>query len=309
MAHRIRWMRLALYVLWLMLPLMFGYILGAGALAIRARQQIEVEIAGQATSLPLHIRQLQQTRSQMADATFFPEMDDDQRAQALKRYDGTIAYLQGLLNSPETIDLPAWRTTLEAIVMPLARSSSASIVTASGGGRAYPAPIELPFMLLAPTSWPPKRFDDSIIVVFWLLFGGAMFVTMPLSLFLLPISLRRAKVRPAHLIRIAMYSTVIPVAAVIGGVLIGLAGMMTAALMEMSAVGLAGYVAIRYLPWLLVALWWHAATSRYLKIPHAWFTIAVLTLLCLLVQLSAVSLCSSELAVDMLEMLVPFLRF
>jgi hypothetical protein len=83
----------------------------------------------------------------------------------------------------------------------------------------------------------------------------------------LPITRRRCKVRWAHIVRVTLYGFVL--------VLPGLAFSLPAVPMTMSRTGAGDLVAflataaLGAIPFMEVA-WWTAATSRYLRMPHAW---------------------------------------
>jgi hypothetical protein len=122
-----------------------------------------------------------------------------------------------------------------------------------------------------------------------------MTAMLPLCFVLMPLSMRKAKVRWAHIARVAIYSLFIPVLCVwiTASALSAAAVFSVDSLLELYAWG------VKYLPWLALALWWMAATGRYLKIPHAWLTIAMLTLMCLLILLGITSLIDLHLAWEM----------
>jgi hypothetical protein len=88
-----------------------------------------------------------------------------------------------------------------------------------------------------------------------------------LSFAALPFTRRRCKVRWSHLVRVTLYGYVLGVPAL----LLSLAAM-PMAVAEMRAGALVeplAAVAWGALPFMAVA-WWAAATSRYLRMPHAW---------------------------------------
>ena len=102
-----------------------------------------------------------------------------------------------------------------------------------------------------------------------------MTLMLPLCFVLMPLSMRRAKVRWAHIVRVTIYSLFIPLLCV------WVTAAVFSAHVALSMEGLMELYtwAARYVPWLAMALWWTAATGRYLRIPHAWLTIGLLTLI------------------------------
>jgi len=105
-------------------------------------------------------------------------------------------------------------------------------------------------------------------------------------------------VRWSHVIRVTIYSLFIPLLMVWLSIVV-----IVLAVFVQSEGALEMYrSAVRIVPWLALALWWHAATSRYLKIPHAWLTIGMLTLLCLLGLLGVTAAISQQLAWEMLDL-------
>jgi len=311
MSNPIRWPRLFAYLLLMTLPLLMVYVVVMGSLALAARQAVQQEIMARTTSLPIHIRNYQRMRAQWAKRIETGEMDfpGQYNERNLQMIDAEIATMQGLLANPESIDLPAWRTTIEAIITPWLSWSQASIVSPNGVTRAYPAPIEIPQLALE--AWDrlvggqgrtDSWYQSLNFIGTWLLWGAAMSVSLPLSFLLLPFTLREAKIRHVHLVRIFIYSLAIPLACTI---LIPTLITLMVFVIESRPLFEISMKAVPYATWLPVAVWWHAAASRYLRIRHAWFVIASLTLMCLLLQLAIVASFSFRAAWIMQEALFP----
>lgn len=116
---------------------------------------------------------------------------------------------------------------------------------------------------------------------FWLV---VLAIGLPLSLVLLPVSLRRAKVRWAHIGRVFLYSLALPLLLLQATVAVWL----TAAI---------GWPAERIddemwmlptmfaLPVMLMCWWW-AAIKHYLRLPHALAVVVVHAVLCVLVAVA-----------------------
>ncbi|MHC4127342.1 MAG: hypothetical protein ACYS1E_01790 [Planctomycetota bacterium] len=116
------------------------------------------------------------------------------------------------------------------------------------------------------TPWEAFRYlwYHACLVVLLVL---AMHACCGLSFAALPFTRRRCKVRWSHLVRVTLYGYVLGVPAL----LLSLAAM-PMAVAEMRAGALVeplAAVAWGALPFMAVA-WWAAATSRYLRMPHAW---------------------------------------
>jgi hypothetical protein len=85
---------------------------------------------------------------------------------------------------------------------------------------------------------------------------------------LLPVSRRRAKVNWSHIIRVTSYGFALVIPAI-------MATMLSAGLtLGMNRGGGEWLVAIAAACWLalpiMLVIWWSTATSRYLRMPHAW---------------------------------------
>jgi len=115
---------------------------------------------------------------------------------------------------------------------------------------------------------------------------SALIVAFPLSLVLLPVSRRRAKVRWRHIARVSLYSVFAPWttlglthAAWAASILSGWPRLDEEALIAISGAGTP----------VLLFCWWWAALRNYLRIPHAFFVTLVMGLMCTLLVLMAVA--------------------
>jgi hypothetical protein len=308
MSDAIHWRRLALYALLVLLPLLMLYVWGQGANALITRTAIQRELATRAQFRGMQINQLTaQVQATTNALRGDPMLDQPVQAQ-INFLNGRITRLQTMGTSVEYIDASWVATTWEAIAFPTRQYSAASIVSPVPG--VAPQPYVPPIMLLGPLAqWISPNFfgwnrpDETLVLLAgWLAWGVGMTLLLPLSFVLMPLSLRKAKVRWSHLVRVAVYSLFIPVPVLIAAAL----GFVLAVVVLDQPEWIERMAGIaRYLPWLAVALWWHAATSRYLKIPHAWLTIGMLTLMCLLILLGLTAAVSLRLAWAMLDFFGP----
>lgn len=306
MSDGIRWRRLAAYPLLLLLPVVVLYVLSQGALALYARAQVEQALVDEARGRPVAIQRLQAVTAQLATQppTGIPGHDQQVKAQ-IAYYNGEIARLQAAGSAQNYIDSSWLVTTWEAIAWPFSAQSSAMIVSPGGAPLSgYVAPGELfTWASIEFRGWAPFWPYDMLMPTAWLAWGVAMTFLLPLSFLLLPLSLRKAKVRWTHLIRVTVYSLPIPMLCVL---LSGLTYIIASTFALDSLMQLLEVV-LQYAPWLAVALWWHAATSRYLKIPHAWLTIGALTVMCLLLLLALTAALHQELAWEILDRFGPII--
>ena len=118
------------------------------------------------------------------------------------------------------------------------------------------------------------------------LLGVWMWLLVPISFVMLPVSRRRAKVRWAHLARVTAYST-FALSVPPGGSLV-LAGIGFAWPGGQSAMFLGAHLLLRLVPISVLVLWWGVATGRYLRLSHSWLVAGLLGLLCGLLFLAVV---------------------
>lgn len=169
----------------------------------------------------------------------------------------------------------------------------------------------LPFVYVGSPS-----FGGNLIFNGWTAAAGVWFLFVPVAFFLLPTTLRRAKVLPRHLGRAAAYG------------LVGLVLLLDAHLALWVGVealytkwGRAGWPWLGVYSWRLVRpewfypagsalwlfIWWHAATRRYLRLPNAGAVALALVLLAGLATLLVVASLQLAGATTMLDAwLVPY---
>jgi hypothetical protein len=181
------------------------------------------------------------------------------------------------------IPSPVWVVTQSA-VLPYSDEPPGWVTVRRSGG-----PGTRTFCFPAPSKQP--RADWGAVLAGSLVpLTGAVLALCPAGLLALPVSRRRAKVRAAHVVRVALYSSAFllyPVGNLITGRLwarplwdLGLSRVLQCSTPLVYAV----------VPALLVA-WWGCATGRYLKMKHAWgVSVAVVVMSGLAAVLAAVVL-------------------
>ena len=131
------------------------------------------------------------------------------------------------------------------------------------------------------------------ITAYWWLFpwGLLAFLLLPVAFLCLPVSMRRAKVRWEHIIRITIYGLFIPAS-------IGCA-ICSCLLLAYISYGLRNValplatILILYVLFPAIVLWWGFAIRRYLKLAHGWYVAILLATIAVLLPMTvAVGLCS-----------------
>lgn len=131
--------------------------------------------------------------------------------------------------------------------------------------------------------WPPTRADLWRSSVIWAL--TAPLICFPLwfvscgMLWLLPVTRRRCKIRTAHMIRLALYSSiptllfvfVYPTQSLLAGYFVSASFLMSLWL---------GALVLIYMP-----LWWLGAIRHYLKMPHAPLVVFLMMVMAVLAEL------------------------
>lgn len=283
MSHPIRWGRLIVYAGFLVFPLLLAYALAQGGVAIYVRYQAQQILDQQQKALPQQIVQAQAALNQLS--TF--QLTDSQRTNYQQALTQQLANLQAAMNASNTVNISYLEALVEAVFNPLA-SNSAGSVTYMGTNSPYIAPALLwsvgsRFIQGTQGAWSWNA-GKTLEQLRWLGFNWAIVVVLPLSLILLPFSLRRAKVRWGHIARVFAYSMFIPVTElVVGGVLICISLLWPLSVQWNHW----GTSLVLEHGWLFLLAWWTAALHWYMKIPHALLTVSLLLLLCALSLLAA----------------------
>ena len=112
----------------------------------------------------------------------------------------------------------------------------------------------------------------------WL--GTALISVIPLAYLLLGQTMRRARVRRAHLVRIWLYSLVVVPWSVAAWIVLRPPVLSLSDMLELLSIGVSGWSPALHAATLAAGgLFWWCATSRYLRLPHAGSVAGVLSLL------------------------------
>lgn len=280
MTHNIRWRRLAVYVLFLLLPLLLAYVTTQTTLALTVRQ-IHVASLPNPTAAAAQLAKVQAYVQSPAYQSYLTSLPADMQARDQQRVQQQIQALQIVAQSKNTysVSISPTQAVLEAILRPIGRTSSGQ-VNSLGRPFAYTAPRDLWSMAFRNDfRWTRlstvARHGPRAAILLGMLLAGCLI--MPLAMLLLPITLGRKRVRTVHLIRIAAYSLWIPSITVIACITL-----LGAAIWNGGAnnlfLTLTDHAALT-LPWLVFILWWWAAARRYLRLPHALAVAIILALL------------------------------
>ncbi len=295
MAFPMRWGRLAIYIaLLLVVPLTTIYITTRAGLAVYVRWNLQKQVATLQQSIPAQVATLQAAVIQPSHVGVWaaiPSLRIAAMFDLQRRLAAHIAMMQQSITTPPVIEHSHAAAILEAVFMPLAKQSSGSIVGWQAGtgvrGR-IPYPIPPSGLLSAAINYSASNsyrntspFLDAMTdgagpTVMWLGVLGML----PLSLALLPVTRRRAKVRWSHIARVAAYSVFIPITIVCLTIVVWLMNEFTD-FSGWSGRNLVMLIPLAGMP-LLGACWWAVAIRRYLRMPHAEAVAALLGLLCLL---------------------------
>ncbi len=275
MSMTIRWRRLLVYMALLLVPIILGYTVLQTTAAAReryqAQQRLDDDNRRSQQSLPGLQQWLQSSEVQALDA---------QRQQELSLF---VQRLQQQANATYTVNHSYLAAITEALFSPW-RSYSQGSISGPWGTSRYVAPRELHLELLGPGVVLTSVV--ALVLDLW------VWVLLPLSFILLPVSRRRAKVRWSHLLRVTCYGCFVPSVVV------------SAALVSVSAgyayeqplgdrVG-AAHLMTRYLMIPMLVIWWAVAIKKYLKIPHGWGIALLLSILLFLLFLAVLWFIASD---------------
>lgn len=287
MEHAIRWHRVIAYVaIVILVPAILLYTAVQTTLALYVRYQT-------AAMFDAMQADYQQSLTRLKTIVTNDPATADEHAV-------TIARLESLIANPVTIQHSYPAAVIEALFLPLQRSSRGRII-APMGTWPYHSPRDLfsTAASIAGSNMPTGAFVSPWIInrpatdPFRALAAGAVVTLLvPLSMACLPISRRRARVRWKHIGRVAAYSVILP-PAILFVVLLLQGGTLV---LSSQAGRLAGWAMVTSQFGLLIAafFWWWMAITRYFRMPRGWLVALVLTGMCTL----AISVTLSYIAED-----------
>ena len=276
MSMPIRWRRLVMYIAVLCIPLLGSYVTIQSVAAIRVRFDLQQMLEEEQRSLPQAITQMQ---GMLSSSQISPQT----RRFLLRQIRATqVAMMIGYSMSHSYLT-----ATTEAVLTPL-RSRSSGTYTGQLGVIPYPAPsnlhsslFEQRFSYLASVA---RRSLVSLTIA-WFGLGVWLWLLLPLSFVLLPVSRRRAKVRWGHIARVSAYGFFIPVTAIAGSLFCISIGYALDPLVDPML--RCAHVLSRYFMPAMVVIWWATSIRHYLRMPHSWFVAVLLSGMLFLLYLAA----------------------
>ena len=300
MSLDIRWLRIALYMAVLVLPILIGYVCVQSATAIRVRSylqeqlgQAQISIQRQIASFGAVGQRIKQTYkdnyqqrltmlqslqdqtnpdeytlSLIEETKLWIEAVDEQGLDtwAQQKVQVQSQILQQSI-ATMSIDQSYIAAIAEAVFMPLSDTSFGSI-NAGRATQPYPSPLNLRQFLL-------NDYGDIPKTLLFTLLGFWTCLLFPFTFIFLPISRKRAKVRWGHVLRVTCYSVFIPSTVICIALLLASLGFLFSNISEL-CLGTAHFVE-RYLMVPMLIIWWAVAIKRYMYISHGWVTAILLT--------------------------------
>lgn len=302
MSHDVRWRRICIFWIFLLLLIMSCYVVEQVAVALRVRSLVQ-QTTNQMTAVSqMQLQQLQQYIADLESMTFddgepsawmyvgstmtriwTPKERDDALAASRAR----VPALQAIVGQTATIQLSLWKALMEAVFTPWKDASAGRITWPMFVTEPYPAPQRLHLSMMLQNSAAVFTVDPELVLKFvllGLLVAAALTVLMPIEFVLLPVSRRRGKVRWRHVWRVAAYSVTWP--AVIIAIALLSVGLI-AVLPSWQDNVLSVLIWLAFAPALSIVLWWAVAIGRYMKIPRGWFIAPVFAVLAALVLVAA----------------------
>lgn len=278
MPYPIRRARLAAHVAILMAPLILLYSVEQAMVAVRAKNQLWTNLKQSQAAAPAMLATFRRIVQNGKDDPSIRGLTPQRQDEYLQMAKDQVDQLQMMIRSPLVIHDSYALAAFETIFFPASDSSWGRY---SLGGHSNPMPGPA---LMFETAWADaypyhqRFFVEVRRAAAWAGARFALVAILPLAFILLPVSMRRAKVRWIHVWRIAAYSVFIPVANAwlqVGlfaiGVLMHDWGYRIGTRMEeVNRLGTP----------LALMIWWWAALGRYLRMPHAFAVAVCLTLIC-----------------------------
>jgi len=281
MSSRVRWLRLAAYILLLILMTVVPYVLTQTTRAIIVRSQISAMMGIYAMAGPT-AADYEFAIAQVEQGRITEEMLGYPVEQYLDTLKAGLAAVKAQPTSQPSIDLTYLEAIYEAVFLPYAPFSSGTVTLGNGMVIPYPPPSDYDdvifFTYTNGTMWqsmsmsgPPRLMR----LVRHIGIGIALTLLLPASFILLPASRRRAKVQWRHIGRIAVYSLVFPVAVItLLAVCMGLSRFPQ----TMDWVPALAWE-LPMLLWVLLPVWWWMAIRRYLHMQHALAVAVIMTIM------------------------------
>lgn len=291
MSFDVRWRRLAVYLSALVALVLATLVVVQAGLGLATWLSVNAQ-ASAAQRLIVEDTQPQLEHEQAALA----ELGEDDDGATRRNLQQQIQRLRDRRASPKANLPTVWQSVWWSVSSPMGHELPNGYVYEAPDPYApsnvrwidtveYPPPArqrdKLAYLITGNLS--PERYEVALafswvytIVVMVLMIG------IPLLFVLLPISRKRAKVRWRHIWRVAAYSFVLPVVAVIAFSVLINAGLTTQLLYKPLL------TLIHPIAWAAVCLMvatWATAIGRYMKMPHAWSVAILFAILSMAVPL------------------------
>ncbi|MGI9015388.1 MAG: hypothetical protein ACR2GY_14240 [Phycisphaerales bacterium] len=304
MEHRIRWRRLVMYVAILILPFVLLYVAAQSWAALQVRASyisrfaeiFNVQIAAdsqQVATLKSNLELWGQPESRYADRV----------NNAIAALEISMAQNRKLAANP-LVPTPL-QVTWEHVISPLKQRSSLQMTYPSGLRQPYVAPVDIWDSVIdarfIPTAaaWQPSYWWNMQYRAkrgaLWFITACTYVLLFPLTLLVLPATLRRRKVRLAHVGRVVMYSVLmVPVLFVIVALCVGVFTTASRVSPVICRIAIGSTL-------VMLLVYYGFALSRYMKLPRAWFVTAMLSWMSLLLPIALVWIMSENTAIQILQ--------
>lgn len=309
MSLDIRWGRLAIYLVALLLPILLGYVCVQSAMAIRVRSHMQEQVDQWQITVQSQIAAFNSNRQALIQLFKDNYQQRKDRLEALLLFrdnlnledQNSIEPTQAWIEAVDEQGLDAWvqqqvqtqsqilqqtnasismshsylSVIAEAVFLPWKDTSVSSLGT-SWGIQTYPSPSNLRQYINYNIDEYYKYSDrEFYTTVAYVLLGFLTCLFFPLTFIFLPISRKRAKVRWGHVLRVTCYSAFIPSTVICLALAAASVGYIFKGAAD-SGLGVAQF-ANRYLMLPMLIIWWAVAIKRYLCIAHGWVVAILLT--------------------------------
>ena len=290
MSHAVRAWRLTVYAIAMLLPLLFIYAAVQGTVAGKVCWQMNKQARMMQQSIGPQITALQNQLQTLKSN--HERLEPRQYAQLLIAYNNQFATWQKMQAGVVTKSYSDVDVVIDAILRPLGQFPKGTFGSMPWGSGAVPAPNEMweaAFDSYSAFGISPTGTHMPFVPI-WLAQGVAIVLLYPLLLGLMPLSIRKAKVRIAHIARVAVYSLfIIPTWLGIEAALI-IKALFT---YDSSSGSLATpsiwiHHVAQWGPPILLVLWWGAAIGRYMKIPFGIIHALLLMIIAVLLGLAGI---------------------